>query len=56
MPPWEDDDNVCVEYPVEGEALIMMRALNMHVKWMIQKVRGRIYSTWDVMFIIRYVT
>jgi hypothetical protein len=55
MPPLEDAD-VCVEYPVEGEALVMMRALNMHVKWMIQKVRGIIYSTRDVMFIIRYVT
>jgi hypothetical protein len=32
MPPLEDADNVCVRYPVEGEALVVMRALNMHVK------------------------
>jgi hypothetical protein len=32
MPPLEDADNVCVGYPVEGEALVVMRALNMHVK------------------------
>ena len=27
-----DTNNVCVEYPVEGEALVVRRALDMHVK------------------------
>jgi hypothetical protein len=31
MPPLEDANDVCVEYPVEEEALVVMRALNMHV-------------------------
>jgi len=30
MPPLKDD--VCVEYLVEGEAFMVMRALNMHIK------------------------
>jgi hypothetical protein len=32
MPPLEDANDVCVEYPVEEEALVVTRALNMHVK------------------------
>jgi hypothetical protein len=32
MPPLEDADDICVEYLVEGEALMVRRALNMHVK------------------------
>jgi hypothetical protein len=30
MPPLKDD--VCVEYLVKGEAFMVMRALNMHIK------------------------
>jgi hypothetical protein len=32
MPPLEDVDDVCLEYLVEGEALVVRRAINMHVK------------------------
>jgi len=32
MPPLKDADDICVEYLVEGEALMVRRALNMHVK------------------------
>jgi len=32
MPPLEVADDVCVEYPVEGEALMVRRVMNMHVK------------------------
>ena len=32
MPPLEDTNDVCVEYLVEGETLIVGRALNMYVK------------------------
>jgi hypothetical protein len=32
MPPLEDANDVCVEYPVEGEALVVRRELNMYVK------------------------
>ena len=32
MPPLKDVDDVCVEYPVKREALIVRRALNMHAK------------------------
>jgi hypothetical protein len=28
----EDANDVCVEYPVEGEALVVRRELNMYVK------------------------
>ena len=31
IPPLEDADDVCLEYLVEGEALVVRRALNMHV-------------------------
>jgi len=31
MSPLEDADDVCVEYPVNEEALVVRRALNMHV-------------------------
>jgi hypothetical protein len=56
MPPLEDVDDVCLEYLVEGEALVVRRAINMHIsRWMTWKVRGRTYSTRDTMFIIRYV-
>jgi hypothetical protein len=32
MPPLEDVDDVCLEYLVKGEALVVRRAINMHVK------------------------
>ena len=32
MPPLEDTDDVYVEYVVEIETLVVMRALNIHVK------------------------
>jgi len=32
MPPFKDADDVCVEYPVEGETLVVRRALNIHAK------------------------
>jgi hypothetical protein len=32
MPPSEDADDVCVEYPINGEKLVVRRALNIHVK------------------------
>jgi hypothetical protein len=32
MPPLEDVNDVCVEYLVEGEALVVRRALIMHIK------------------------
>jgi hypothetical protein len=32
MPPLKDADDVCVEYPVEGEALVVRRVLNIHAK------------------------
>ena len=32
MPPLEDADDVCVEFPIEGETLMVRRALNVHVK------------------------
>jgi hypothetical protein len=32
MPPLKDTNDVCVKYPVEGEALVVRRELNMHVK------------------------
>jgi hypothetical protein len=31
MPLLKDADDVCVEYPVEGDELMVRRALNMHV-------------------------
>jgi hypothetical protein len=32
MPPLKDADDVYVKYPVEGETLVVRRALDMHVK------------------------
>jgi hypothetical protein len=32
MPPLEDVDDVCLGYLVKGEALVVRRAINMHVK------------------------
>jgi hypothetical protein len=32
MPPLKDADDVCVEYLVEGEALVVRRVLNIHAK------------------------
>jgi hypothetical protein len=32
MPPLKDTNDVCVEYPVKGKALVVRRKLNMHVK------------------------
>jgi hypothetical protein len=32
MPPLKVIDDVCLEYPVEGEALVVRREMNMHVK------------------------
>jgi hypothetical protein len=32
MSPLEDANNVCVEYLIEGETLVVRRALNMHIK------------------------
>jgi hypothetical protein len=31
MSPLEDADDICVEYPVDGEALVVRITLNMHV-------------------------
>jgi hypothetical protein len=31
MPLLKDADDVCVEYPVEGDELMVRKALNMHV-------------------------
>jgi hypothetical protein len=55
MPPLEDVNDVCVENMIEADALVIKRALNMHVNIDIWKVKRRTYSTRDVMFIIRYV-
>ena len=44
MPPLKDADDVCVEYLVEGEELVVKRELNMHVNMDDSKVRSRIYS------------
>jgi len=32
MSPLEDVDDICVEFLVEGETLVMRRALDVHVK------------------------
>jgi hypothetical protein len=32
MPPLEDFNDVYIEYPIKGEALMVRRALSMHVK------------------------
>jgi len=32
MPPLKDTNDVCVKYSIEGEALVVRRELNMHVK------------------------
>jgi hypothetical protein len=32
MSPLKDADDVCVEYPVKGKALVVRRALNIHAK------------------------
>jgi hypothetical protein len=32
MSPLEDANDVCIEYPIEGEALVVRSALNMHIK------------------------
>jgi hypothetical protein len=32
MPLLKDTNDVCVEYPVKGKALVVRRKLNMHVK------------------------
>jgi hypothetical protein len=32
MPPLKDVNDVCAKYPVEGETLVVRRAMNMHVK------------------------
>ena len=44
MSPLKDADDVCVEYLVEGEELVVKRELNMHVNMDDSKVRSRIYS------------
>ena len=57
MPPLEDiSDNDGVEYPVEGENLIVRRALNAQKsKWMKMSSKERIYITLDAMLTTRYV-
>ena len=44
MSPLKDADDVCVEYLVEGEELMVKRELNMHVNMDDSEVRSRIYS------------
>jgi len=51
----EDINDVCVGNLIEGKTLVVRRALNMHVKMDDSKVRRRINSIRDVMFIISYV-
>jgi hypothetical protein len=40
---------------IEGKTFVVRRALNMYVKMDDSKVKRRIYSIRDVMFIISYV-
>ena len=48
-----DDDGVV--YPVTGESLIARRALNTHIRWMMQSNRERTFFILDATSTIRYV-
>jgi hypothetical protein len=51
----KDADDVYVECPIMGEALMVKESIECMSRWMIQKVKWGTYSTRDVIFIIRYV-